>query len=173
VLVVLGSVNRAKIAATSAVFTRLYGEAEIRPVEVSIDVPAQPIGDELTQAGALARAKAALQLGAAEFGIGLEGGLRETLGGWALCSWAGVVDGKGTVSLGAGPILPLPAEVAKRVLSGEELSGVMDALTGQRDVRHGPGAYGIFTGGAITRQRVFEDALLCALARWRHPAYGP
>lgn len=172
VLVSLGSANRAKLGATSAVFTRLYGIVEVRPVEVDAGVPAQPIGDEQTQAGAIARARAALVRESADFGVGMEGGLRETLGGWALCSWAAVVDRKGTLGLGAGSILVLPRKVVERVLSGEELSLVMDALTGQQHIGQGPGAMGVLTEGAISRQRVFEDALVCALTRWRHPAYG-
>jgi len=172
VLILVGTQNRAKIAAASAVLTHLYGPVELRPVTVSIPVPAQPLSDAVTQEGAIARARASVNTPGAAFGIGLEGGLRETLAGWALCSWAAVVDARGALGLGAGPILPLPARVSKRVLSGEELGPVMDELTGQHDIRQGPGAFGILTGGAINRQRVFEEALICAFARWRHPAYG-
>jgi len=92
VLVVLGSANRPKLAATSAVFQRLYPGAEVRPVEVRVDVPAQPIGDVQTQQGAILRARAALEKERADFGVGMEGGLRETLTGWALCLWAAVVE---------------------------------------------------------------------------------
>lgn len=171
-LIALGSTNRAKLGAASAIITRLYPGAEVRPVEVVVPVPAQPINDEQTQTGAIARARASLaQSGAADLGLGMESGLRETLGGWALCLWAAAVDRSGALGVGGGVVLPLPPKVVERVLAGEMLGHLMDALAGEQDTRQGPGALGVLTGGLITRQRAFEDALVCALARWLHPAF--
>jgi inosine/xanthosine triphosphatase len=172
VLVAVGTTNRPKLAAANAVFTRLYSGVEVRSVEVRVDVPAQPIGDVLTQQGAVLRARAALAQVPADFGVGMEGGLRETLGGWALCSWAAVVDAKGALGVGGGAVIVLPPRVVERVLAGEELSPVMDSVCGGQETGKGPGAFGLLTGGALTRQHTFEDALVCALAGWRHPSYG-
>jgi len=83
-----------------------------------------------------------------------------------------VVDAHGTVNVGGGIVIVLPRAVVQRVLAGEELSPVMDAVTGEQETGKGPGAVGLLTHGALTRQRMFEDALVCALARWRHDAYG-
>ncbi len=168
----LASTNRAKLAAAQAVATRVFGDARIQPVAVTTDLPAQPIGDEETQAGAIARARAAVASGASDLGIGLEGGLRSTLGGWALCSWAVVVDVAGAVGVGGGGILLLPPKVVERVLAGEELGPVIDELAQMAETRQGLGASGVLTRGLLDRQRIFEDALICALAPWLHPAFS-
>jgi len=171
-LVALASHNRAKVAATEAVVRRVFPAAEVRPVVVTAVVPAQPIGDEQTQMGAITRARAARAVAGADVGIGLEGGLRSTCAGWALCSWAAVVASTEQVGLGGGGILLLPSAVVERVLAGEELGAVMDELAQATETRHGQGASGILTGGLLNRQRIFEDALIGALAPWLHPSFG-
>ena len=167
----LGSTNRAKVAALNSVASRLYPRAAVVPVAVQVDVPAQPIGDEQTQAGAVARARAVLSETGAELGVGLEGGLRTTVGGWALCSWAAVVDAQGRLGVGGGGILLLPPRIVERVLGGEELGPLMDELAQLTSTRHSLGASGVLTGGLVDRGRIFEDALICALAPWLHPAF--
>jgi inosine/xanthosine triphosphatase len=170
--IVLASTNRAKLGAAHAVARRVFTDVDVRGVLVEGDLPAQPIGDEHTQAAAITRARAAVTLGDADLGVGLEGGLRETLGGWALCSWAAVTDPAGTLGVGGGGIVLLPPNVVERVLAGEELGPVMDELAQAVDTRHGPGASGILTGGLLNRQHIFEDALICALVPWLHPAFS-
>ena len=169
--IVLASTNRAKLAATQAVMGRVFPHAEVQGVTVSVDVPAQPIGDEATQAGAISRAREAIGLNGAELGLGLEGGLRQTLAGWALCSWAAIVDANGLVGVGGGGILLLPPSVVERVLAGAELGPIMDDLAQATDTRHSLGASGILTGGRLDRRHIFEDALICALVPWLHPSF--
>jgi non-canonical (house-cleaning) NTP pyrophosphatase len=70
--IALASTNRAKLAAAQAVTTRVFGQTEIHTVAVAIEIPAQPIGDEETQAAAIARARAAVASVGADLGIGLE-----------------------------------------------------------------------------------------------------
>ena len=170
--IALASTNRPKLAAAQAVATRVFGDAQIQPVAIAINAPAQPIGDEETQTGALARARAAIASAGTDLGIGLEGGLRRTLGGWALCSWAAVVDAADTVGVGGGGILLLPPWVVARVLVGEELGPVIDELAQLAETRQGLGASGVLTRGLLDRQRIFEDALICALVPWLHPAFS-
>ena len=40
------------------------------------------------------------------------------------------------------------------------------------DTRHGLGASSILTDGLLARQHIFEDALICALVPWLHPAFA-
>ncbi len=126
--IMLASTNRAKLAATHAVAQRVFTQSVVQVAMVTVDVPHQPIGDEQTQAGAIARARAAAALDHAHLGVGLEGGLRQTLAGWALCSWAAVADVRGRLGVGGGGIVLLPSQVVERVLAGEELGPVMDEL---------------------------------------------
>ncbi len=169
--IALGSTNQAKVAAVRKVVARIFPAAVVHALPVQVDVPAQPIGDEQTQAGAVARARAALQSTGADLGIGLEGGLRTTTAGWALCSWAAVVDKRGALGVGGSGILLLPRPIVERVLAGEELGPLMDELAQQTGTRHNLGASGVLTGGLVDRGRIFEEALICALAPWLHEAY--
>ncbi len=170
--IMLASTNRAKLAATHAVAHRIFTAPVVQTVTVAVDVPHQPIGDDETQAGAVARARAAAAVDHAHLGVGLEGGLRQTLAGWALCSWAAVADARGRLGVGGSGIVLLPSQVVARVLAGEELGPVMDELAQAADTRHGLGASGILTGGLLHRQHIFEDALICALVPWLHPAFA-
>lgn len=169
--IVLASTNRAKLSATQAVMGRVWPDADVQGVTVSVDVPAQPIGDEATQAGAISRAKEAIRRNGADLGLGLEGGLRQTLAGWALCSWAAVVDSNGLVGVGGAGILLLPPSVVDRVLAGAELGPIMDELAQANETRHNLGASGILSGGLLDRRHIFEDALICALVPWLHPSF--
>jgi inosine/xanthosine triphosphatase len=170
--IMLASTNRAKLAATHAVAHRIFTAPVVQTVTVAVDVPHQPIGDDETQAGAITRARAAAAVDHAHLGVGLEGGLRQTRAGWALCSWAAVADARGRLGVGGGGIVVLPSQVVARVLAGEELGPVMDELAQAADTRHGLGASGILTGGLLHRQHIFEDALICALVPWLHPAFA-
>jgi inosine/xanthosine triphosphatase len=168
--VALGSLNPVKLAATRAAVGRVFPLATVASVDVQSSGPAQPIGDDAAAAGALERADGARRVGDADYGIGLEGGVRQLPGGgWGVCAWAAVVDGDGRVALGGGPIVPLPASAADQVLAGEELGSVMDRLVGAPDTRKGAGAYGILTGGLLDRTMAFEQALLVALTQFVRP----
>jgi inosine/xanthosine triphosphatase len=172
-VVTLSSNNPVKVHATRTVISKIFGDVPLQIVSVSVDVPAQPIGDLDTQEGAYKRACAAIEQNGCDLGIGLEGGLRETIGGWALCSWAAVVDRFGRTGLGCSGVMLLPTQIAERVIGGEELGRVMDDLTNHTGTNKSLGASGFFTKGLIDRQAVFEDALTYALTPWLHPSHYP
>jgi len=168
---VVGSTNPVKIAAASAILTRLAPAVQVTGLAVPSGVPDQPIGDDETQAGARQRARAALVASpAAQLGIGLEGGVVELPGG-ALrsCAWAVVVDREGREGLGGSLSMPLPERVAARIRAGEELGYAMDAEARTSGTKHGKGAVGILTAGLVDRQRAYEPMLAYALAPWLAP----
>jgi inosine/xanthosine triphosphatase len=163
-IVVLGSRNPVKLAATQAAVGQVLPHALVHSLDIGSVAAAQPIGDEATAAGAIERARHARDVRSADYSVGLEGGVRRMPGGgWGLCSWAAVVDAEGRLAIGGGPIVPLPPSVAEQVLAGEELGTVMDRLTGATDTRLGWGAYGILTDGLIDRRMALQHALVVAL----------
>ncbi len=168
--IVVGSTNPVKVAAAKAVFGQLVPDVQVLSVAAELSVPNQPWGDEQTQAGAINRARELLMAGT-DYGVGFEGGVIELPYGLMTCAWCAVVDASGAVGLGGGVNCLLPPSVADAVRAGKELGPAMDALTGDKDTKEGPGAVGILTNGLIDRQQAYEQILAMALARFMTPDY--
>jgi inosine/xanthosine triphosphatase len=101
--------------------------------------------------------------------IGVEGGLHQlptTAREWSLQTWAAVTDGE-RWGYGAGPALVLPHHIADRVIAGEELGDVIDALAGL-NTRGTRGAWGVLTRDLIGRRDAFRLAVTAALAPFYH-----
>ena len=140
--------------------------------------------------GARQRAKALMAISRAQRGcwkyfVGLEGGLDVVLPRSAeastepagrlvfLQNWAYVSDGETGAYGQSGGVL-LPEALARTVVDdGVELAQAIDDFAGQRGIRDGQGAWGILTGGAITRQDAFRVAVVTAFAPFiSRAAYG-
>lgn len=170
--VVVGSTNPVKIAAARAVLGRVAPAARVEGRAVASTVRDQPVGDEETVTGAIARARAARDAAHADIGIGLEGGVViDPAGTMRTCAWAAVVDAGGRESVGGSLAMPLPARVAALVHDGLELGHAMDRLTGAHATKHGAGAVGILTAGLVDRQGAYETLVAYALAPWLSPAF--
>ena len=187
IIVAVGSTRRPKIEAVreaiGLVGPRLAAAAtfEIVGIEALSGVSHTPLSREETMLGARRRAESLTQMnrsqnGAWKYFVGLEGGLdvvasiglqagtasRERL--VFLQNWAYVTDG----SIGAygqsGGVL-LPEALAREVVDkGVELAHAIDAFAGEHGIRDGQGAWGILTGGVITRQDAFRVAVINAFA---------
>src|SRR5262249_41360296 len=119
--IVVGSTNPVKIGAVRAVLGPLVSAATIDGVAVQSTVPDQPVGDEETIRGAIARARAALVARRADLGVGIEGGVvHEQDGAMRTCAWAAIVDAHGTSGVGGSLAMALPARVAEMIRGGAE-----------------------------------------------------
>ncbi|ESP88315.1 DUF84 family protein [Candidatus Halobonum tyrrellensis] len=161
--------------------------ATVEACPVPSGVPEQPRGRAETRRGAENRAARAFDEGY-DLGVGIEGGVAEPTdpaagagagadagadgdasertrapaggdGSLLLVMWAAVTDGE-RWGAAAGPSLPLPGAVTRRVRDGAELGPVMDDLLGEEDVARRQGAAGALTGGRVDR----ADALATAVA---------
>ncbi|CCW62887.1 unnamed protein product [Phytomonas sp. EM1] len=186
----VGTTNRAKLASVHAVVQRCFPRQthDVVACEVPSGVRAQPMSAGETQRGALARARAALRcLPHADFGVGLEGGIehvslaeeeaKEGKGEgerndheegerYFECGWMAVVERQtGRVGLGSSARFEMsPALMTPILTEGKELAEVMDALTGEQDVRSGLGAMGVLTAGVLDRATAYSHGLIFALA---------
>jgi inosine/xanthosine triphosphatase len=162
--VAVGSSNPVKVGAVRTVLAHVAPEAIVEGVAVPSGVSDQPWGDDETIRGAVARAHAARAALDADWGIGLEGGVIDG-GGIRVrtCAWAAIVGRNGHEGVGGSLSLELPPRVAALVRGGMELGHAMDAVTGQRNVKHGVGAVGILTAGLVTRQGAYETLVAYAL----------
>ncbi len=170
--IAVGSTNPVKIGAVRAVVARIAPHVVVEAFAVPSSVGDQPVGDEETIRGALARARGALAAGGADLGIGIEGGVvDEPAGGLRTCAWAAVAAPDGRTGVGGSLAMSLPPAVAAAVRSGLELGHAMDRLTGEHDTKRGAGAVGILTGGLVDRQAAYEPLVAYALAPFLTPAH--
>ncbi len=162
--IAVGSMNPVKVGAARAALAHAAPNATIEGVAVPSGVRDQPWGDDETIRGAVARAHAARAALDADWGVGIEGGVIDE-GGTKVrtCAWAAIVDREGREGVGGSLSLELPSRVAVLVRGGMELGHAMDAVTGERNVKHGVGAVGILTAGLVTRQGAYETLVAYAL----------
>ena len=163
--IAVGSANPVKIAAARGVFAPLVPDAVIEGIAVASTVADQPVGDEETVRGAIARARAACDAAGADLGVGIEGGVVELRdGAMRTCAWAAIVTADGRSSVGGSLAMPLPARVAAWVRGGMELGHAMDQLVAETGTKRGKGAVGILTAGLVDRRAAYETILTYALA---------
>ena len=168
--IAVGSTNPVKIGAVRAVIGPLAPAARIEGIAVASTVSDQPVGDEETIRGALARASAARDALNADIGVGIEGGVvEESNGGMRTCAWAVIVDTTGRMGTGGSLAMPLPDSVAEMIRGGMELGHAMDRIVGEHDTKHGKGAVGILTAGLVDRQAAYEVLVTYALAPFLTP----
>ncbi|MCP4416116.1 MAG: inosine/xanthosine triphosphatase [Chloroflexi bacterium] len=167
--IAVGSTNPVKVTAVRKVISRIWSEAKIIPISVPSGVSDMPMTDAETRLGAQNRAVAAREKLDADFGIGLEGGVHPEPFGLTLHGWVVVVDENGRVGIGGGGRLPLPENIAQKVLAGTELGHVMDEVLGDLNVKQKGGAVGALTNGLILREEAFALAVAYALAPFVFP----
>ena len=150
-----------------------FADARLEPRSVASEVAAMPLSDTELALGARNRAVNALRAvsaegGAADYGVGLEGGFHslEIAGAWRtfLKGWACVTDGA-RESYGATPAILVPGALVQQVVDGgRELGEVIDLAAGAHDIRSKQGAWGVLSRDLVRRADTFEVALIAAFA---------
>jgi inosine/xanthosine triphosphatase len=163
-VIICGSTNPSKLEPVRSVFASLEPALQVRGVNVPSGVPDQPMGWDETALGARNRARAALEVSGAIYGVGLEGGFVENADGAWLLSIAAIAKSDGKEGLACGGWLQLPRRVAARVRAGEELSAVIDDLAGESGTKTRGGAIGFLTIGRFSRSQMWAGAVELALA---------
>jgi inosine/xanthosine triphosphatase len=143
-------------------------------IEFSVDgfsvpsgVPDQPVGCDQTLAGAMNRAKRLTDIAEADYFVGIEGGI-ETIDDTLFANaWIVVFDRDGNLGRGRSGSFPLPEQVKSLIDEGMELGHANDQVFGQSNSKQAGGAVGALTGGAVSRQALYEHAMLLALVPFR------
>ena len=73
------------------------------------------------------------------------------------------------MSIGRSCNLPLPPVIYQALEKGEELGHVMDRLFKTDNIKQKGGAIGLLTNGLATRESVYRQATLLAMAPFIHP----
>jgi len=68
--------------------------------------------------------------------------------------------------------LPLPPTVQALVQSGLELGEANDRVFSTLNSKQGGGAYGLLTGGLMTRESIYTQTLILALIHFQHELWS-
>ncbi|MFZ5825763.1 MAG: inosine/xanthosine triphosphatase [Bacillota bacterium] len=167
--IAVGSANPVKVNAARRIFDQLYPACEVLGIDVASGVPAQPVGEEETVAGAANRARAALAALGADFGVGLEGGVVFEGDECWMINCCTVVHRDGQMGIGKGQSFLLPPVVAEGVRAGHEVGPLVDRLSGESETRKKGGAIGFLTNGTVLREDLFAATVGAALVQFLHP----
>jgi inosine/xanthosine triphosphatase len=168
--IVVGSKNPVKISAAQ---TAIRDALSLKEVEcISINAPSsvaeQPMTSEETKLGAVNRIQYCQQHTRADFYVAIEGGVDQFEYGPATFAFVAIAHQK-NVSIGRSCNLPLPPIIYQALKSGEELGDVMDRLFNTDNVKQNQGAIGLLTHGLATRESVYRQAIILAMAPFIHP----
>jgi inosine/xanthosine triphosphatase len=119
--------------------------------------------------GARTRATSSRELVDADFGVGIESGLERIEGAWYSTGWVVIVDRAGREGISSSMLRPVPLPSMALVLQGMELGHANDRVFGTTNSKQATGLIGLLTNDALTREGVFRDAVISALARFLHP----
>ncbi len=174
--VVVASRNPVKLAAVREGFGRMFPERAFEFMTAAADsgVPDQPRSSAETLTGASNRAvsvRAAVP--AADYWVGVEGGVEEMEEGLAAFAWI-VVIGPEATGRGRSASFFLPAAVADLVRAGMELGAADDRVFGRRDSKQEEGAIGLLTGKVVDRAALYAHGVIMALIPFkRSDLYWP
>ena len=163
--IVVGSQNPVKLNAARSAFSQVFPDDKIICVQSSAPsgVAEQPMTSQDTREGAINRVRYCQQHFDADFYLAIEGGVDYFDDGPATFAYI-VIANKQTLSVGRSANLPLPMVVYESLKGGEELGQVMDNLFKTDNVKQKQGAIGLLTHGQATRESIYTQAAILALA---------
>jgi inosine/xanthosine triphosphatase len=172
-LFAVGSENPVKLGCVAAAVKMFWPEAETIAVSTDSRVRAQPKSEHEMHSGALNRAQQALtQIAAADYGVGIEGGIVDNTDGMWAFAVVVIVDRNNRTNAGQTGRFKLPAGVARLIRDeGLELGAADDCFFGRHNSKQNEGAIGILSDGKITRLELYKPAVVFALLPFLHPEY--
>ena len=163
--IIVGSNNPVKINATKIAISTAFPSDDIscQGMHAPSQVADQPMTEGETRLGAINRVKYCQQQVDADFYVAIEGGVDHFDYGCAAFAYVIIATNKNQ-SIGRSANLPLPNVVYKSLQQGEELGHVMDRLFNTDNIKQKGGAMALLTKNNATRESVYTQALLLALA---------
>lgn len=173
--IVVASRNPVKIGAVREAFAACLPEVQldVQGVDARSGISDQPIGDDETRQGAQNRAADARRREpAADYWVGLEGGIATIDGVLHAFAWMAVQDRHGKTGLARSATLPLPPAVKALVDAGMELGDANDRVFATVNSKQGGGAFGLLTDGRYTREGIYAQTIVLALVPILHPLFA-
>lgn len=175
--IAIGTKNPAKLnAITLGIESCLYLEGdniEIIPESVASDVSDMPLSLEENILGAKNRAKNLKKVWIeADYYVGMEGGTTMIEDKAYLFGVVYIENATGKWHIGISNLLEVPEKIQTRLYNwGEELSTIIDSLSGEENVGHRNGSFWMWSDDMITRSESFQQAFLCAIAPFYNRFY--
>lgn len=174
--ITVGSKNPVKISAANNAISLLFPSAKVicQGMHAPSHVADQPMTDNETKLGAINRAHYCEQQAqlhpelAADLYIAMEGGVDRFEHGAATYAYMALIY-QGQLSIGRSAQLPLPESIYRALEEGEELGHVMDKLFNTVNIKQKGGAISLFTDGKASRESVYTQAIVLAMAPFLHP----
>lgn len=169
--IVVGSKNPVKIQSALAGFEQMFPGIEfiVHGISVPSEVSDQPMSNEETLRGATNRAWALREEAIdGDFFVGIEGGIEAIDQTFFANAWIVIIDAEGRMARGRSGSFSLPPKVKELVKSGIELGFANDEVFGERNSKQSGGAVGSLTGGVISRQSLYEHAMVLTLIAYRN-----
>lgn len=172
----VGSTNPVKINSARQAFLQIFPNHTIHCEEMHAPsgVADQPMTEADTRLGAQNRVRHCYEHNAdrdMDFFVAMEGGVDKFEEGAATFAYVAIMSKEGELMIGRSANLPLPEKVYQRLQGDEELGAVMDDLFNTDNLRQKGGAIGLFTNHVATRESVYTQALVLALAPSLHPEH--
>ena len=166
----VGSKNPVKINSAKSGFEQMFADHTF--TAEGFDVPSgvsdQPMSDKETLKGATNRANRVRELAPdVDYAIGIEGGI-DTIDNMLFAyAWMVVIDSTGRIARGRSGSFALPPKVKELVDAGLELGHANDEIFQKHNSKQAGGAVGSLTGGVVSRQSLYEHAMVLTLAAFR------
>lgn len=170
-VVAIGSTNPAKKKGAKLAFSRFFSDLQLKAVDATSLVRAQPVGLDETVEGAQERAIFALESTRPDFGVGVEAGLIEVGKDWPghflNVQIAAIVDSAGHLSFGCSSGFPIPMKFVEKLREdGEELDTYTHELAGAKKVHEEEGIVYHLSKRRLSRVEMTEQCVSMALIPW-------
>ena len=165
--VLIGSGNSVKIESTRQSFSKFFKPVEVKGFRVDSGVSAQPFNED-TFTGAKNRAGHVKRINDerclnADFFVGIEGGVLQLYNRWFQFTVIYISDSQHRESFGTTGLYELPDWIIEKLLTGTELSHIIDELAQDSNTREKQSASGFFTNGVVNRLQNYTQAITFAL----------
>lgn len=170
------STNPVKVLAAKNAFSVVFPDYLIQceSMEALSGVANQPMTEQETRLGAENRVRYCSNHDSEskfDYFVSMEGGVDKFEEGAATFAYVAVLTKNMSLTIGRSANLPLPSKVFKRLENSEELGHVMDDIFNVSNIRQKGGAIGLLTNNVATRESVYTQALVLALAPILHPKH--
>lgn len=169
----VGSMNPVKIAAAKHAFELMFPKHSIQCTAKNAlsGVSDQPMSESETRLGAQNRVRCCSEQTTTyiDYFVAMEGGVDVFEEGPCTFAYVAILSQTGTLLTGRSANLPLPKNVYPRLQAHEELGSVMDDMFNTDNIKQKGGAIGLLTNHVATRESIYIQALVLALAPALHP----
>lgn len=173
--ILIGTKNPGKVEGAKQAFQEFFEDVDVTGVPVSSDVREQPVNDEI-YIGARNRVDNLIKYAKdnnvdADFFVGIESGITNSLGKWMIINIAVIKDKNGYESWGTSPAFPVPDKYVDEIIE-KELGTVMDNIFNGDGLRNGKGGIALLTKDVRSRIDLTRGAFIMALTQFTNDQWN-